>query len=114
MNYVPIIQDYNQLFLEKNVKVICYENLWNSENGLISLFREFNINFNFKNNNKSLNRGRSLFLNKIFAFLNFTENKFLKKFALKFLNNKPPLSDRKFVKKKFMINLIKLFCTIKN
>ncbi len=99
LNYVPLIRDYNQLFSEKNVKVVCYENLWNSEDGLVSLFKEFNINLNLENSKKSLNRGRSLFLNKIFAYLNFTENKFLKKFALRFLNNKPPLSDRKFVKK---------------
>ena len=100
LNYLPIIRDYYRLFTEKNVKVICYENLWNLENGLTSFFKELNINFNLVKNKKIINRGRSLFLNKIFALLNFTENKFLYKFAFKFLNNKIPPNDRKLIKKK--------------
>lgn len=100
LNYLQIIKDYQELFTEKNVKVICYENLWNSDNGLASFFKEFEINLNFANNYKPLNRGRSLFLNKIFAFLNFIENKFLRKIMFKYLNSKPSLNDRKFVKEK--------------
>lgn len=100
LNYLPLIEDYHKLFSEKNVKVICYENLWNSNDGLISFFKELNINLKLTINYKQLNQGRSLFLNKIFAILNFTENKFLNKFAYKYLNSKSSLNDRKFVKKK--------------
>ena len=100
LNYLSIIKDYYKLFTKKNVKVICYENLWNPENGLVSFFKELNINFYLAKDKKVLNRGRSLFLNKIFSFLNFTENKFLYNFAFKFLNNKAPLNDRKLIKKK--------------
>jgi len=102
LNYLPIIKNYHKLFSEKNVKVVCYENLWHSNDGLVSFFKELNINLNLVNNNKIINQGRSLFLNKIFAILNFTENKFLNKFALKYLNSKPSLSDRKFIKSFFL------------
>jgi len=43
LNYFKIIKDYYELFSKKNVKVICYENLWNPDNGLNFIFNEFDI-----------------------------------------------------------------------
>ena len=48
--YFKIIKDYYELFSKKNVKVICYENLWNPDNGLNFIFNEFDINVNLTKN----------------------------------------------------------------
>jgi len=96
------------------VRVICYENLWNPDNGLNFIFNEFDINVNLTKNYKPLNRGRSLFLNKIFAFSNFTENKLLNKFAYKYLHNKPSSNDRKFIRKEISDQFSKIILNNKD
>ena len=99
LNFLPIIRNYQNIFNQKNVKVLCYENLWNSNSGLISFFKEFNIDLKLLDTNISINKGRSLFLNEVFTYVNFANIKIFKKLASKFLKSKYSKNDREFVKK---------------
>lgn len=101
LTFSNLISEYINLFGQKNINVLTYENLFKINDGIkIFLKKNFLINtIPEEKTTKKINLGRSLFLNEAIAKLNnFMPSTYYARIFRQKLNNKKNNSEKQFVK----------------